>query len=135
MKPILLAIIFAWLTSASALSASPKSQLIVRELRSDAIAHNKIGIDPQRHFLVYLPADYDESSPQRYPVIYFLPNPFEDNYRSDFDHNDAQNLFDRAVAAGVIKKFILVTVDMKTPLGTSWLMRRTPPSPAIGKIS
>src|SRR5580698_6461451 len=120
MKPILLAIIFAWLTSASALSASPKSQLIVRELRSDAIAHNKIGIDPQRHFLVYLPADYDASSPQRYPVIYFLPNPFQAGYRFDFDHHDAQNLFDRAIAAGVITKFILVTVDMTTPLGTSW---------------
>jgi S-formylglutathione hydrolase FrmB len=115
----LFALILACLTSASALAA-PKSQLIVRELRSDAIAHNKVGIGPERHLLVYLPADYDESSPQRYPVIYFLPNPFEDDYRFDFDHRDAQDLFDRAIAAGVIKKFILVTVDMKTPLGTSW---------------
>ena len=118
--PTLFALILACLTSGSALSASPKSQVIARELRSDAIAHNKIGVDPQRHFLVYLPNDYDESSPQRYPVIYFLPNPFEDNYRFDFDHNDAQTLFDRAIASGVIKKFILVTVDMTTPLGTSW---------------
>jgi hypothetical protein len=119
-KPALFALIFACLISAAALAASPKSQLLVRELHSDAIAHNKIGIDPQRHFLVYLPADYDASSPLRYPVIYFLPNPFEPDYRFDFDHNDAQNLFDRAIAAGVINKFILVTADMKTPLGTSW---------------
>jgi Putative esterase len=120
MKATLFALILACLTSASALGASPKSQLIVRELHSNAIAHNKIGIDPQRRFLVYLPPDYDESSPQRYPVIYFLPNPFQDNDRFDFDHHDAQNLFDRAIEKGVIEKFILVTVDMKTPLGTSW---------------
>jgi hypothetical protein len=115
-----LILMLACLTSASALAAAPKSQLIVRELRSDAIAHNKIGTDPLRHLLVYLPADYDQSSAQRYAVIYFLPNPFEDDYRFDFDHRDAQKLFDRAIAAGVIEKFILVTVDMKTPLGTSW---------------
>src|ERR1700723_1050259 len=119
-KPALFVLILACLTSAAAFAASPKSQLIVRELHSDAIAHNKIGIDPQRHFLVYLPADYDESSPQRYPVIYFLPNPFQDNYCFDFDHHDAQNLFDRAITSGVITKFILVTVDMTTPIGTSW---------------
>jgi hypothetical protein len=89
-------------------------------LRSEAIANNKVGVDPHRHFLVYLPADYDEASPRRYPVIYFLPNPFQSDYRFDFDHHNAQNLFDRAIATGVIEKFILVTVDMKTPLGTSW---------------
>ena len=118
--PTLFAVMLTCLTSAPARAAAPKSQIIVRELRSEAIAHNKIGIDPQRHFLVYLPADYDESSPQRYPVIYFLPNPFQDNYCFDFDHHDAQNLFDRAITSGVITRFILVTVDMTTPIGTSW---------------
>ena len=97
-----------------------KSQVIVRELQSENIAHNKAGTDPLRKMLIYLPAGYDESSSQRYPVIYFLPNPFEDSYRFDFDHRDAQGLFDRAVAEGVIKKFILVAVDMNAPLGTSW---------------
>src|SRR5208282_6466761 len=33
---------------------------------------------------------------------------------------DAQGLFDLAIAAGVIEKFILVCVDMTTPLGNSW---------------
>jgi len=78
--------------------------------------------------LVYLPAGYNESSPERYPVIYFLPNPFENGYRFDFDHRDAQKLFDQAISAGVIGKFILVTVDMDTPLGTSWYVN----SPATG---
>ena len=119
-KSMLFVLLLVCLASASAIAAGPKSQLVVRDLRSEAIAHNKAGVDPQRHFLVYLPAGYDESSAQRYPVIYFLPNPFEDSYRFDFDHHDAQSLFDRAIATGVITKFILVTVDMKTPLGTSW---------------
>ena len=101
-------------------AVSARSQVIVRELRSENIAHNKAGTDPVRRMLVYLPAGYDQSSSQRYPVIYFLPNPFEDSYRFDFDHRNAQDLFDRAIAEGVIKKFILVAVDMNTPLGTSW---------------
>jgi S-formylglutathione hydrolase FrmB len=70
--------------------------------------------------LIYLPAGYDPSSTQRYPVIYFFPNPFEDSYRFAFDHNDGQKLFDRAINEGVIGKFVLVAVDMNTPLGTSW---------------
>jgi hypothetical protein len=113
---------------ASAFAASVKSQLVERELRSKHIAQNKTGTDPVRKMLVYLPAGYDESSSQRYPVIYFLPNPFEASYRFDFDHRDAQNLFDKAIAAGVIEKFILVAVDMNTPLGSSWYVN----SPVTG---
>lgn len=82
-------------------AASIKSQVIARELLSKNIAHNKIGVDPTRKILVYLPAGYDESSSQRYPVIYFLPKPFEESYRYDFDHRDAQGLFDQAIANGV----------------------------------
>src|ERR1700731_4615470 len=120
------ALVFTFAFALSFLNAVPtfatpgKSQVIARELRSENIADNKTGIDPVRKMLVYLPAGYDESSSQRYPVIYFLPNPFEDSYRFDFDHRDAQGLFDRAIAEDVIKKFILVAVDMNTPLGSSW---------------
>src|ERR1700684_1805389 len=114
------ALALAFLNAVSTFAASATSQVVVRELRSENIAHNKTGTDPVRKMLVYLPAGYDESSSQRYPVIYFLPNPFEDSYRFDFDHRDAEGLFDRAIADGVIKKFILVAVDMNTPLGSSW---------------
>ena len=106
---------------AGAASAAPtKSQVISRELRSENIAHNVCGIDPARKMLVYLPSGYDASSSQRYPVIYFFPNPFEESYRYDFDQRGAQDLFDRAIADGVIKEFILVAVDMNTPIGSSW---------------
>jgi hypothetical protein len=115
-----LAFAFTLLHAVPTFSASANSQIIFRELRSEKLAHNKVGVDPVRKMLVYLPAGYDESSSQRYPVIYFLPNPFEESYRYDFDHRDAQGLFDRAIADGVIRKFILVAVDMNTPLGSSW---------------
>src|SRR5262249_40709082 len=59
---------------------------------------------------------------KRYPVIYFLPTAFENSYKG------AQGLFDRAIAAGVIGKFILVCVDMTTPLGSSWYVN----SPVTG---
>jgi hypothetical protein len=117
---LMLASGFAFLSAVPAFSDSATSQVVARELRSENIAHNKTGTDPVRKMLVYLPAGYDEASANRYPVIYFLPNPFEDSYRFDFDHRDARGLFDRAIAAGVIEKFILVAVDMNTPLGSSW---------------
>src|ERR1700728_2918345 len=114
------ALALVFLNAVSTFAAAAKSQIVVRELRSENIAHNKTGTDPVRKMLIYLPAGYDESSSQRYPVIYFLPNPFEESYRYDFDNRDAQGLFDRAIAAGVIRKFILVAVDMNAPLGSSW---------------
>jgi hypothetical protein len=119
---------FSFLNTKSSSAQSTGSQVVSRSLRSEDIAHNKIGTDPLRQMLIYLPAGYDEPSSERYPVIYFLPNPFEDGYRFDFDHRDAQGLFDRAIADGVIKKFILVVVDMNTPLGSSWYVN----SPVTG---
>jgi hypothetical protein len=128
------ALIFAFALSLSLVDAIPasalsaKSQVIARELRSVNLAHNKAGTDPVRKMLIYLPAGYDESSSKRYPVIYFLPNPFEESYRFDFDKRDAQALFDSAIANGVIRRFILVAVDMNTPLGSSWYVN----SPVTG---
>lgn len=117
---LLFAFTLAFLNTPAILAASARSQVIARELRSESIANNKIGVDAVRKMLIYLPAGYDSSSPARYPTIYFLPNPFEDSLRFDFDRRDAGTLFDRAIAEGVIKKFILVAVDMNTPLGSSW---------------
>jgi len=114
------ALSLAFVNLDAAPAASVESQVLARELRSEHIAHNRSGVDPVRRMLVYLPAGYDPSSSRRYPVIYFLPNPFEESYRYDFDHRDAQGLFDRAIADRVIEEFILVAVDMNTPLGSSW---------------
>ena len=77
---------------------SAGSQVVDRELRSENFAHNNVGTDPVRKMAVYLPAGYDGSS-QRYPVIYFLPSPF-DGFRGPFDRKGAQGLFDRLLRVG-----------------------------------
>ncbi|MGB9078331.1 MAG: alpha/beta hydrolase-fold protein, partial [Terracidiphilus sp.] len=115
------------LNAVSTLAQSAKGQIVDRQITSMNFAGNKIGVSPVRKMVIYLPPGYLTST-HRYPVIYFLPNPFEENYRFDFDHRNAQGLFDRATAEGVIKDFILVAVDMNTPLGTSWYVN----SPVTG---
>jgi enterochelin esterase-like enzyme len=114
------------LLAAFTVMAAAQSQLVDRELHSEKFAGNKVGSSPVRKMVVYLPAGYGESS-KHYPVIYFLPSPFE-NYRALFDQRDAQGSFDRAIAARVIDKFIFVAVDMTTPLGSSWYVN----SPVTG---
>ena len=99
-------------------AAAADSQVVTRVLWSKSLTQTRIGTDPNRAMVVYLPAGYDRSA-QRYPVIYYLPNPAE-SFRADFDRRNAQALFDRAIAAGVIGKFIVVTADLTTPLGCSW---------------
>jgi hypothetical protein len=102
------------------------SHVVDREIHSEKFAQNKIGTSPVRKMAIYLPAGYEASS-ERYPVIYFLPSPFE-NYRAVFDQHGGQSLFDGAIQAGAIDKFILVTVDMTTPIGCSWYLN----SPVTG---
>ena len=98
--------------------ASAESHIEDREITSAKFEDNKIGVSAVRKLVVYLPSGYDESS-QRYPVIYFLPMPFE-NYRAPFNQHGAQALFDRSIDARAIHPFILVAVDMTTPIGPSW---------------
>ncbi len=114
------------LSGTSAYAASTGSQVVSRELRSEGLAHSKIGTSPLRKMVVYLPAGY-EASAQRYPVIYYCANSL-DGFRYVFDQNHAQDLFDRAIATGTVGPFILVSVDMNTPLGNSWFVN----SPVTG---
>lgn len=113
------AIAFVCMFAFSAFAEAQQSQLVDRELTSTNFSHNKIGISPVRKMVIYLPAGYGQST-ERYPVIYFLPNPLDGDYHSHFKEGDAQELLDSAIAGGVIGKFILVAADMNTPLGTSW---------------
>jgi Putative esterase len=122
----LIVIAIASLSPVSSFADSAKSQIVDRELRSEKFVNNKIGTSPIRKMVVYLPRGYDDSS-RHYPVIYFLLTP-EVNYRAEFEHEGAQGLFDKAIAAGVIDSFIFVSVDMNTPLGCSWYVN----SPVTG---
>jgi pimeloyl-ACP methyl ester carboxylesterase len=102
------------------------SQVLSREIRSANFEQNKIGVTPIRKVLIYLPAGSERTS-VRFPVIYFLPTPFE-GYQAPFDKHGSRELFDRAIQAGVIDKFVLVCIDMTTPVGSSWYVN----SPVTG---
>jgi hypothetical protein len=104
----------------AARARTSESRLENRELRSASFSGSKIGVDPVRKMVVYLPAGYDEGA-RRYPVIYYLANG-PDSYRGLFDGSDAKRLFDKAIASGVIGPFILVSADMNTKLGSSWFV-------------
>lgn len=106
--------------------AADGGRVETRALRSESLSHSLIGTNPVRQLAVYLPAGY-ESSTQRYPVIYYLPNPLA-RFDEEFYHGPARELLDRAVAAGEIGKAIFVAVDMATPLGCSWYVN----SPVTG---
>jgi hypothetical protein len=123
-SPVVIA--FALLSVTPLMAASTPSKVVSGEIRSINFTHSKIDTSPIRKMVIYLPAGYDES-PRRYPVIYFLPDAFG-SYRNLFDHKDAQGVFDRAIAAGMIDKFILVAADMNTSLGSSWCVN----SPVTG---
>ena len=121
---LVLIVTFFVLATGPLLGDSTKGEVVDRQLRSENIAHNKIGSDPVRKMAIYLPPGYDDAAKSnvRYPVIYFLPTP-EASYRAAFDHEAAQHLFDRAVRSAIIDKFIFVAVDMATPLGCSWYVK------------
>jgi len=123
---LLIALALTVLSAFSSFGETTKSRVVDRELTSKNFAGNKVGISPVRKMTVYLPPGYDGSA-KRYPVIYFLPTPFE-SYRAPFEKRNAQVLFDRAITAGIIDKFILVSVDMTTPIGSSWYVN----SPVTG---
>ena len=118
--------LFLCAVSAVAQSDGSKSQIVERVIHSKNFEGNKIGVSADRRLVVYLPAGYDGGS-KRYPVLYFFPSPM-DEYRTLFDKSSAQALFDRAIARGTVRSFILVSVDMTTPLGASWFVN----SPVTG---
>lgn len=112
---------------AASLCAQAQGRLITREIHSEALSHNKIGTAVTRSMVAYLPEGY-HSGTQRYPVIYFLPNPMEPSYRSVFDQHHMERMLDQAIASSRVSPFILVCIDMVTPIGNSWYVN----SPVTG---
>jgi pimeloyl-ACP methyl ester carboxylesterase len=113
------------LCGASLPAQSRGSQVLIREIRSENLAHSKVGTNPVRKLVVYLPAGYEAG--RRYPVIYYLPNPLG-VFRTEFYEKDVRAVLDRAEAMKAINGFIFVAVDMATPMGCSWYVN----SPVTG---
>jgi hypothetical protein len=106
-------------------AAEGGSQVVMRELRGESLAHSFIGTNPVRRLAVYLPAGY-EGSAKRYPVVYYLPSPGE--FKAEFYEHDVRAVLDRATESGTIGPVVLVAVDMATPVGCSWYVN----SPVTG---
>jgi S-formylglutathione hydrolase FrmB len=100
--------------------------LVTRTINSESLKGNRIGISPARKLTVYLPQGYTNST-KRYPVIYFLGSFFDDD-RALFDKDNAQKIFDQAIARGIIGEVIIVSADFTTPAGSSWYVN----SPVTG---
>ena len=100
--------------STAVATAAPASVIDTKFLESTILKENRVGLNPTRRIKVYLPPGYAQSK-TRYPVVYFLHSINWDNERMFAPGTAAQPTFDRAIADGVIRPFIMVAPDYTTP--------------------
>src|ERR1700761_1679320 len=122
---VVAAMMFTLVSASPVHGQSAKSQFVSREIRSNSLAQSKVGTNPLRKMEVYLPAGYADSN-KRYAVIYYLPSP--GGFTTEFFEKTVKPLLDEAIAKRVIEPFVLVSVDMATPIGCSWYVN----SPVTG---
>ncbi|WP_191906506.1 alpha/beta hydrolase [Hymenobacter baengnokdamensis] len=93
--------------------------MVVTHLDSKLLRGNPGGENPRRRVSVYLPAGYEASPGQRYPVLYYLHG-FTWNDSLIFNKDGLKALLDQAIAAGQIRPLIVVVPDEQTRFGGSW---------------
>jgi pimeloyl-ACP methyl ester carboxylesterase len=100
--------------------AAPAVAGAIEHHRIDAasLRGNPAGVASVRGVTIYLPDGYAAST-RRLPVLYYLSSFFESD-RAPYTANNAEALFDRAIAQRVIGDVIIVTADFTTPAGGSW---------------
>lgn len=98
---------------ALAAQGAPGSVIETKYLESTVLKENLVGLNPLRRIKIYLPPGYSQGR-TRYPVIYLLHSINWDNERMFAPGTAAQPTFDRAIANGVIRPFILVAPDYTT---------------------
>jgi len=109
---ICLAMVLALIVTS--VTAAPASVIETQHLDSTLLQENRIGLNPVRRIKVYLPPGYAQSK-TRYPVVYWLHSINWDNERMFAPGTAAQPTFDRAIANGVIRPFIMVAPDYTAP--------------------
>ncbi|WP_240633687.1 alpha/beta hydrolase-fold protein [Caulobacter flavus] len=107
-----------FLLALAPLAARAESRLVDFEVASKRFDGAKVGVSPVRKVVAYLPDGYEAGS-RRYPVVYFLPNLFDDQ-RAVFDRDGARAALDRAIDDGAVPPLILVSADFSTPAGSSF---------------
>ncbi|GAB5562868.1 MAG: hypothetical protein SynsKO_45150 [Synoicihabitans sp.] len=127
--PVVLLSLFLGGFATLAVHAESPSRIETIPFTSEILAENKIGLDLERDAMVYLPPGYDEAPDTRFPVIYYLHNFWWSNAQL-FEDGVVQATFDRAIANGVIRPFILVAADYTSPTTGSFY----PNSPVTGRM-
>lgn len=103
---------------AASTAARAESRLVAFEVVSRRFDGAKVGVSPVRKAIAYLPDGYEAAS-RRYPVVYLLPNLFDD-HQTAFTRDGARAVLDRAIADGAVPPLILVSADFSTPTGSSF---------------
>jgi S-formylglutathione hydrolase FrmB len=102
-----------------------RGTVVTEHITSEVLRDNLIGLDPKRSISVYLPAGYHDNNNKLYPVIYYFHTINWNNERMFAEGNLVQPLFDRAIAHGLIKDFILVAANYGGPTMGSWYENST----------
>ncbi|MGC2181916.1 MAG: alpha/beta hydrolase-fold protein, partial [Terriglobales bacterium] len=102
-------------------SADPLSGIVVNAtVHSPALVGNLLGDSPDRPVAIYLPPGY-ASSASRFPVIYLLHGYGSTNGGNRAwtkgDWANVPKMMDRLIAAGTIRKMIVVMPDASDKLG------------------
>jgi len=110
----------AAISASRAIPLAPAGLVVDETVHSPALDANRLGDSPDRAVSIYLPAGYATGT-SRYPVIYLLHG-FGATKRADrgWTRGDWANVpgtMDRLIAAGKIRRMIIVMPDASSALG------------------
>lgn len=91
--------------SAIADPGAPKGEIKAHEINSEALADNKIDLNPKRQIRVYLPPSYKQGN-RRYPTLYYIPQG-----EQLLEDGKFTGLLETAFAQGDLGELIMVTGD------------------------
>jgi len=90
-----------------------RGSLYTERLASRVLQENRIGLDPNRTVMVYLPPGYATSA-KSYPVVYYCHS-IASNPNSVLGGRLLTDLLERGFASGVVNEFIVVVADYSSP--------------------
>lgn len=111
MKPILLFVLFALISSQSFAQAGSGWRLETFTFESQILKQNKLDLNPQREVWVWLPPSYDTSK-KRYPVIQYVHN-YGWTAKQMHEVEHIGDTFLRALERGQTNEFIFVVGDYR----------------------
>lgn len=108
------------MTRPTAISNSPRSQVIIEEFHSSVLEGNPLGDPATRRVPVYLPPNYDPQ--QGYPTLYLLSSFGSRGLKMLTDslwEENIQERLDRLIGSGTVRPMLVVLPDASTRYGGS----------------